>query len=166
MSTLTVILMYDRGMFFEGVFDNLEGMTALPHRPMSEFKVRDACFCYDLANEYHFQPYIPHIAMMSAWGLTESESVFCSVSKSDGVQTDFRSQCVCQGKIKRTRPFYTKQFEFLKSVVAAEVFVALRRPDTSRILCLGCQEHKNHHVLSFLDAPASRVRPDLRPVRL
>ncbi|KAJ7634237.1 hypothetical protein DFH06DRAFT_1003996 [Mycena polygramma] len=50
-----------REVFFEGVFDRLEGMTDLPHRPMSEFK-----------------SYIPHIKLMNAMGLTELPSYYCS----------------------------------------------------------------------------------------
>ncbi|KAJ7487533.1 hypothetical protein B0H11DRAFT_2013759 [Mycena galericulata] len=50
-----------REMFFEGVFDKLEGMTYLPHRPMSEFK-----------------SYIPHVKLMAAMGLTELPSWHCS----------------------------------------------------------------------------------------
>ncbi|KAG5720361.1 hypothetical protein E4T56_gene8833, partial [Termitomyces sp. T112] len=50
-----------RGVFFEGVFDNLEGMTAIPNRPIETFK-----------------RYIPHIGMMYAYGIKEAESVFCS----------------------------------------------------------------------------------------
>ncbi|KAJ6509469.1 hypothetical protein C8R47DRAFT_26916 [Mycena vitilis] len=50
-----------REVFFEGVFDRLEGMTDLPHRPISEFK-----------------SYIPHIKLMNAMGLTELPSYYCS----------------------------------------------------------------------------------------
>lgn len=49
-----------RGVFFEGVFDTLEGMTSII-RPISTFK-----------------HYIPHIAFMYAAGLQESESVVCT----------------------------------------------------------------------------------------
>ncbi|KAG6817997.1 hypothetical protein H0H87_009152 [Tephrocybe sp. NHM501043] len=51
-----------RSMFFEGVFDNLEGMTAIPNRPITTFK----------------------------------------------------------GKIRRTKPFYLDQFNYLKGLVPAE----------------------------------------------
>ncbi|KAF7347889.1 Methionine vitamin-b12 [Mycena venus] len=50
-----------REVFFEGVFDKLEGMTYLPHRPMTEFK-----------------SYIPHVKILSAMGFTESPSWYCS----------------------------------------------------------------------------------------
>ncbi|TFK41232.1 hypothetical protein BDQ12DRAFT_664076 [Crucibulum laeve] len=50
-----------RGMFFEGVFDVLEGMTYMPKRPITEFK-----------------PYIPHIGFMYAMGTKEAETIYCS----------------------------------------------------------------------------------------
>ncbi|KAL0951278.1 hypothetical protein HGRIS_007989 [Hohenbuehelia grisea] len=50
-----------RAVFFEGVFDKLEGMTALPDRPIAEFK-----------------PYIPHIAFLLAAGLKTSPSIYCT----------------------------------------------------------------------------------------
>ncbi|KAG6873566.1 hypothetical protein C0992_008618, partial [Termitomyces sp. T32_za158] len=74
-----------RGMFFEGVFDNLEGMTVIPNRPIETFK-----------------KYIPHIGMMYAYGVKEAETIFCS------------------GKIKRTKPFYLDQFNYVKKLVSAE----------------------------------------------
>ncbi|KAG6873567.1 hypothetical protein C0992_008612 [Termitomyces sp. T32_za158] len=74
-----------RGMFFEGVFDNLEGMTVIPNRPIETFK-----------------KYIPHIGMMYAYGVKEAETIFCS------------------GKIKRTKPLYLDQFNYVKKLVSAE----------------------------------------------
>ncbi|KAJ6604584.1 hypothetical protein DFH09DRAFT_1354306 [Mycena vulgaris] len=50
-----------RAVYFEGVFDKLEGMTHLPHRPIAEFK-----------------SYIPHIKPMVAMGFTEFPSFHCS----------------------------------------------------------------------------------------
>jgi len=50
-----------RAMFFEGVFDKLDGMIDMPQRPISTFK-----------------PYIPHIAFMYAAGIQEAATVFCS----------------------------------------------------------------------------------------
>ncbi|KAJ7293512.1 hypothetical protein C8J57DRAFT_1269228 [Mycena rebaudengoi] len=50
-----------REVFFEGVFDKLEGMTDLPHRPMTEFK-----------------SYIPHVKILSSMGVQEFPSYFCS----------------------------------------------------------------------------------------
>ncbi|KAG6912019.1 hypothetical protein DXG01_000267 [Tephrocybe rancida] len=74
-----------RSMFFEGVFDNLEGMTAMPNRGWSNL-------CQ----------YIPHIRLMYMYGLKEAETVFCT------------------GKIRRTKPFYLDQFNYLKGLVPAE----------------------------------------------
>ncbi|KAJ7244730.1 hypothetical protein B0H12DRAFT_1308472 [Mycena haematopus] len=74
-----------RGIYFEGVFDKLEGMTYLPHRPMAEFK-----------------PYIPHVKILGAMGVTEFPSWYCS------------------SKIKRTVPFYVDQFKALKAIVPPE----------------------------------------------
>jgi hypothetical protein len=63
------------------------------------------------------QQYVPHIGMMTAWGITEFSSVYCT------------------GKIKRTQPFYVKQFEYLKGVVAAEVrYLSLYRALCSTVL--------------------------------
>jgi hypothetical protein len=45
-----LLLTHDpRGMFFEGVFETLQGIKVIPNRPMSEFKVALAisCLCYD-----------------------------------------------------------------------------------------------------------------------
>ncbi|KDQ63464.1 hypothetical protein JAAARDRAFT_29482 [Jaapia argillacea MUCL 33604] len=50
-----------RGMFFEGVFETMEGMTFVPNRPLSEFK-----------------EYVPFISMMKAFGMTEFPSIFCT----------------------------------------------------------------------------------------
>ncbi|KAF4572981.1 UROD/MetE-like superfamily protein [Pleurotus pulmonarius] len=73
-----------REVFFEGVFENLEGMKIVM-RPIT-----------------HFKKYIPHIKLMYAAGLTESESVYCS------------------GKIKRRKAFYAEQFKSLKRLVRRE----------------------------------------------
>ncbi|KAJ6621666.1 hypothetical protein B0H10DRAFT_2163022 [Mycena sp. CBHHK59/15] len=73
-----------REVFFEGVFDKLEGMTDLPHR------------------EHTLRSYIPHVKLMSAMGLTELASYYCT------------------GKIKRTEPFYVEHFKALKNVVPPE----------------------------------------------
>ncbi|KAK0506357.1 hypothetical protein EDD18DRAFT_1342660 [Armillaria luteobubalina] len=50
-----------RGLFFEGVFNNLEGMQFMPERPLSEFK-----------------EYMPHISAMIAAGLTTDKTIYCS----------------------------------------------------------------------------------------
>ncbi|KAF9015093.1 hypothetical protein BDQ17DRAFT_1385892 [Cyathus striatus] len=50
-----------RGVFFEGVFDKLEGMIYIPNRPISTFK-----------------PYIPHVAIMMKMGVTESDTFYCT----------------------------------------------------------------------------------------
>ncbi|KIY64209.1 UROD/MetE-like protein [Cylindrobasidium torrendii FP15055 ss-10] len=52
---------FRRGMFFEGVFDVLEGMQFMPERPISEFK-----------------EYIPHIGMMKSAGVLSDKTIFCS----------------------------------------------------------------------------------------
>lgn len=52
---------YRRGMFFEGVFDQLEGMTIIPNRPINEFK-----------------EYIPHIKMMYRFGVPAADSIYCT----------------------------------------------------------------------------------------
>jgi methionine synthase II (cobalamin-independent) len=49
-----------------------------------------------------FKPYIPHIAFMYMAGMQEAETVYCT------------------GKIKRTRPFYVDEFNYLKSLVPLE----------------------------------------------
>ncbi|KAF8213115.1 hypothetical protein K438DRAFT_1565237 [Mycena galopus ATCC 62051] len=93
-----------REVYFEGVFDKLEGMTFLPHRPMTEYK-----------------PYIPHVKVLKAMGLTESPSFYCT------------------GKIKRTVPFYVDQFKALKAIVPPE--------DVSRIkinMCPPIWIHQRH----------------------
>ncbi|TEB35186.1 UROD/MetE-like protein [Coprinellus micaceus] len=82
-----------REVFFENVFDNLEGMTFIPNRPLSEFK-----------------SYIPHIGIMAMMGMQESESFYCTASHT----RSFR------GKIKRTKPWYADEFKYTKSIVAPE----------------------------------------------
>ncbi|KDQ52441.1 hypothetical protein JAAARDRAFT_40291 [Jaapia argillacea MUCL 33604] len=74
-----------RGMFFEGVFETMEGMTVIPRRPLTEFK-----------------QYVPLVSLMNAFGMKEFPSIFCT------------------GKIKRTVPWYAKQFEYLKTLVPPE----------------------------------------------
>ncbi|KAF8075327.1 hypothetical protein FPV67DRAFT_1408864 [Lyophyllum atratum] len=73
-----------RAIFFEGVFNNLEGMKAL-NRPIQAFK-----------------RYVPHVARMYNADVKESPTFFCD------------------GKIKRTKPFYVDEFKYLKSLVAPE----------------------------------------------
>ncbi|KAG6862378.1 hypothetical protein C0995_011818 [Termitomyces sp. Mi166 len=111
-----------RGMFFEGVFDNLEGMTMIPNRwffylfgalvptprflkgPIQTFKVSaiNPMIRIDDGLNVPWQRYIPHIGMMYASGVKEAESVFCT------------------GKLKRIKPFYLDQFNKLKRFVPAE----------------------------------------------
>ncbi|KAK0245565.1 hypothetical protein EDD85DRAFT_783439 [Armillaria nabsnona] len=50
-----------RGLFFEGVFNKLEGMQFMPERPLSEFK-----------------EYMPHISAMITAGLTTDKTIYCS----------------------------------------------------------------------------------------
>ncbi|KAJ7103597.1 hypothetical protein B0H15DRAFT_812887 [Mycena belliarum] len=50
-----------REVYFEGVFNKLEGMTDLPHRPMTEYK-----------------SYLPHVKLLTAMGFTEYPSYHCS----------------------------------------------------------------------------------------
>ncbi|TFK30331.1 UROD/MetE-like protein [Coprinopsis marcescibilis] len=50
-----------REMFFENVFDRLEGMTFIPNRPIHTFK-----------------PYIPHQAFMYAAGMQEAPTIYCT----------------------------------------------------------------------------------------
>ncbi|KAJ7092659.1 hypothetical protein C8R44DRAFT_646581 [Mycena epipterygia] len=51
-----------REVFFEGVFNKLEGMTDLPHREPLLFRI----------------PYLPHVKLMTAMGFTEYPSYYCS----------------------------------------------------------------------------------------
>ncbi|KAF9455097.1 UROD/MetE-like protein [Macrolepiota fuliginosa MF-IS2] len=51
-----------RSMFFEGVFENLEGMQYIPNREFALMTSR----------------YIPHIEMMYDAGILEAESVYCN----------------------------------------------------------------------------------------
>ncbi|KAF9456649.1 hypothetical protein BDZ94DRAFT_1275154 [Collybia nuda] len=73
-----------RAIFFQGVFDNLEGFKGL-NRPIETCK-----------------RYIPHIAPHYESGTKEIATFFCD------------------GKIKRTKPFYVEDFKYLKSLVAPE----------------------------------------------
>ncbi|GLB41446.1 putative UROD MetE-like protein [Lyophyllum shimeji] len=73
-----------RAIFWEGVFNNLEGMKALK-RPIKAFK-----------------KYVPHVATQYAAGVIEAPTFFCD------------------GKIKRTKPFYVEEFKYLKNLVAPE----------------------------------------------
>ncbi|GLB36085.1 putative UROD MetE-like protein [Lyophyllum shimeji] len=50
-----------RSVFFEGIFDTLEGMTVMPNRPITAFK-----------------SYVPHICLMYKAGVKEAETIFCS----------------------------------------------------------------------------------------
>ncbi|KAF5312745.1 hypothetical protein D9619_003436 [Psilocybe cf. subviscida] len=74
-----------RKNFYDGVFDKLDGMTLLRKRPI-----------------YTFKQYIPHIPILIAAGLKESDTFYCT------------------GKIKRARPFYVEEFKYLKSLVSPE----------------------------------------------
>ncbi|KDQ63463.1 hypothetical protein JAAARDRAFT_169300 [Jaapia argillacea MUCL 33604] len=76
---------FRRHMFFDGVFDNLEGMKYLPEVPIDMF-----------------MDYVPDIDAF------KQASFKCAASY------------ICQGKLKRTKPFYKDQFEYLKSVTKPE----------------------------------------------
>ncbi|KAF5385178.1 hypothetical protein D9615_001463 [Tricholomella constricta] len=52
-----------RSVFFEGIFDTLEGMTVMPNRAITTFKAGQ---------------YIPHIRLMYKAGLKEAETIFCT----------------------------------------------------------------------------------------
>ena len=90
---LTVI---DRGYFFEGVFDKLQGMTYMPDRKFHLAVRLGRSLYFALRSHRHIQgggnfrfpslkflidiqPYIPHIAMMYAAGLQNAETIFCGV---------------------------------------------------------------------------------------
>ncbi|RXW15770.1 hypothetical protein EST38_g10086 [Candolleomyces aberdarensis] len=80
-----------RAMFYDNVFDRLEGITFIPNRPIATFK-----------------PYIPHVGFMYMMGIQEAETFYC---------TDIMA---IQGKIKRTRSWYIDEFNYTKSLVAPE----------------------------------------------
>jgi hypothetical protein len=90
-----------RHYFFEGVFENLDGITYIPNRGFafalavvnrfSHFLEQDpsrlsrcvlATIRVELWNTHVWQPYIPHIAFMYASGMKEAETVYCTVGVS------------------------------------------------------------------------------------
>ena len=87
----------DRGYFFEGVFDKLQGMTYMPDRKFHLLVcLGRLIFCIEVPLTHSrwdifspskskaltlidIQPYIPHIATMYAAGLQSAETIFCGV---------------------------------------------------------------------------------------
>jgi len=92
---------FRRGIFYEGVFENLDGMTCIPNKPITAL-----------------QQYAPSVAGFRAQGITQVKA-FC-----------------CTGKIKRAKPFYGDQFEFLKNLVPPE--------DVKRIKVTMCSPTQFH----------------------
>jgi hypothetical protein len=71
---------------------------------------------------------------------------------------------VCESKLKRVRPFYKEQFEYIKSIVSPEVsiiFTSCSYGDLT-VSLLGVTRSKNHHVCSGMVPPPSwsvRLQP-------
>ncbi|TFY82381.1 hypothetical protein EWM64_g1635 [Hericium alpestre] len=76
---------FRRHMFYDGVFDNLEGMTYLPDVPL-----------------HMFMSYVPDTAAFKHHSFKKAASY------------------ICEGKLRRTKPFYKSQFEYLKSITSPE----------------------------------------------
>ncbi|TFK56985.1 UROD/MetE-like protein [Heliocybe sulcata] len=77
---------FRRHMFFDGVFDNLDGMKYLPDVPL-----------------HMFMDYVPDIPAFKKLAVGKGGASF-----------------ICVGKLKRTKPFYKDQFEYLKSITKPE----------------------------------------------
>ncbi|KAK7059029.1 hypothetical protein VNI00_001653 [Paramarasmius palmivorus] len=91
-----------RDQFYDGVFDNLEGMVFLPERPITEFKVTGLSIYLLTLFKHTDQRYIPFIGFMYASGVPHFPTYYCN------------------GRIKRTKPFYVDQFKYTRSVVSPE----------------------------------------------
>lgn len=76
---------FRRHMFFDGVFDNMEGMKHLDPVPL-----------------YMLMDYCPDVAAFKKLDFHGGDSY------------------VCEGKLRRTKPFYVSQFEALKTVTLPE----------------------------------------------
>ncbi|EIN14151.1 UROD/MetE-like protein [Punctularia strigosozonata HHB-11173 SS5] len=76
---------FRRHMFYDGVFDNLEGMEYVPEVPL-----------------HLFMDYVPDVSAFKKLDFKKADSY------------------LCKGKLKRTKPFYTSQFEYLKSITSPE----------------------------------------------
>ncbi|EPQ60557.1 UROD/MetE-like protein [Gloeophyllum trabeum ATCC 11539] len=77
---------FRRHMFFDGVFDNLEGMKYIPDVPL-----------------HMFMDYVPDVP------------AFKKLAEGKGGTSH-----ICVGKLRRTKPFYKDQFEYLKSITKPE----------------------------------------------
>lgn len=60
-----------RGVFYEGMFEKLEGMSIIPNRILSESKL-----------------YIPYVAAFKAMGFTGYTSVYCNIQRKRGIHTE------------------------------------------------------------------------------
>ncbi|PCH41756.1 UROD/MetE-like protein [Wolfiporia cocos MD-104 SS10] len=76
---------FRRHMFYEGVFDNLDGMKYIPVVPLD-----------------WFMDYVPDVDAFKKQNFKGAPSY------------------VCEGKLKRTKPFYVGQYEALKRLTAPE----------------------------------------------
>ncbi|KAA1472574.1 UROD/MetE-like protein [Dentipellis sp. KUC8613] len=76
---------FRRHMFYDGVFDNLEGMEYLPDVPLELF-----------------MSYVPDTMAFKHHSFKKAASY------------------ICVGKLKRTKPFYKAQYEYLKSITSPE----------------------------------------------
>ncbi|GJE97271.1 UROD/MetE-like protein [Phanerochaete sordida] len=72
---------FRRHMFFEGVFDQMEGMKYIPEVPL-----------------HMFMDYVPDVAGFKKLAFKNAPSY------------------ICEGKLRRTKPFYLAQFEALKAL--------------------------------------------------
>ncbi|KAF5385436.1 hypothetical protein D9757_005342 [Collybiopsis confluens] len=107
-----------KASFFDGVFENLEGMLFMPARPINEFK-----------------RYMPHIGASSSGRPCPSLSWPLAMLYAMGAPSD--ATFYCNGKIKRTKPFYVEEFKALKRVVPEQ--------DVERIKINVCAPTWWHH---------------------
>ena len=79
---------------------------------------------------------------MYAAGLKEAETVYCTVNTGPLVIAIYFEPHL-QGKIKRTKPFYIKQFEYLRTLVQPEVryfnTILTAQPFQLWLYFLGCE---------------------------
>ncbi|THH11244.1 hypothetical protein EW146_g8102 [Bondarzewia mesenterica] len=98
---------FRRHMFFDGVFDNMEGMKFIADVPLYMFMVCSIDLSLSLRPlmknaARHTQEYVPDTAAFKIASFKKASSF------------------ICESKLRRTKPFYKAQFEYLKKISPPE----------------------------------------------
>lgn len=98
-------------MFYDGVFDNLDGMKHVKPVPM-----------------HMLMDYVPDVAAFKEHDFKGADTYVCVVRTHLGLPFSRRKLISPQSKLKRTKQFYVPQYEALKALTSPEVCHGLLIP--------------------------------------